>query len=513
MESLDASVLPKMMDKFVVHRPLRAMLLIGMIVHHRGHYCALEGEECSCFGDVTYGPLQQNFTTSIVKQVSGKVRCDNAAMGGDPSPLVRKVCICDSAVNFSFKEDASRGDIESVEIACNGVVNSSRKETRCFRKHRRHGSVTHLREGYRCANEGGYCECEGDVYFGELSTTKPALHAVSSSMIRCDTQSLGGDPAPGSKRKVCTCKTSEKASLPPEFKLRVIWIGEGKRGSLEDVISLFREAFNAYRVDRIAPIVFEKDEECGFTLPYQRGVAGVTAAHREAWKSFLGCPLFQADLVECDAQLMSCYFAQRQNNCMFSDFKGKSEWAVILEDDALIPPYAALNRTFLVDQIRRQFALALRDRSDLFYLGFCGEGNVHAQYMAKNWLCTHAYAVTPHAARLLLRWATVECDPARKHKIHPTTAVDWLMNHFCNKKYRKTFAHNAIPTSAKLSCSGVDHLPALFSMFPKNFAYKTNTRGFFVQSKNDSLRKIIDKSAPLLPHPPLTSRELRQNLP
>ena len=55
-----------------------------------GHLCADEGQECACYGYVTYG---YDHTWSEHRVANGKIVCANDVFG-DPLYGVKKKCLC-----------------------------------------------------------------------------------------------------------------------------------------------------------------------------------------------------------------------------------------------------------------------------------------------------------------------------------------------------------------------------------------------------------------------------------
>lgn len=244
--------------------------------------------------------------------------------------------------------------------------------------------------------------------------------------------------------------TAEYARYDPaSLRVRLVWVG--KPTITQHMADIFQLMFDGFKTKpEHCPSVYINDTKCG-----PRGVAGVTAAHRDVWK--------------------------RIDN--------RSDWTVVLEDDAILHPNAAAHRDDYVREVTRQLVMASDEGADLVWLGYCGNRKPEHMHAEVAWLCTHAYAATERAATSLLEYVQLDCS----HNKRP--AVDWQMHDLCSPKRRKE-AHY-LPKTARLNCSGVHDTNPLFDWRPqstiaKGSIYKPGTHGLIFQTTRPSLRKGID---------------------
>lgn len=395
-----------------------------------------------------------------------------------------------------------RGDVtKRVEntILCTASSFNATKEvngTKCRCLHARRALDEVQTVGSVCAVEGEPCRCFGRAHLGALSK-------YVQGSISCDSASFDGgdeDHFGVDEDRVCRCENEEPPELPSNLRMKVIWIGDGTRpGCLTDIIDLLKKAFDVNEVVRIDPVLFDDAEvssQCGFRKPYPLGVAGTTAAHREAWRHFLGCSPVSSGC----RRSMLCYFGENgSSSCQRDDEDDddENEWAIILEDDIFMSPLILQNQSDVVHELRRQLSMAIRDKSDVMYLGYCSMPSASPEhdYSLKNWLCLHAYAVNKRAARSLHRWVKVECTPEEPNF---APSVDAMTRALCNSKYRDVFPRE-VPQSDLLPCTNAHDFPPTFSIIPHEFEYQPKKavyfpmKGLIFQVNAASLRTTVNK--------------------
>lgn len=275
---------------------------------------------------------------------------------------------------------------------------------------------------------------------------------------------------------------------PDTLRIRVLAIRSGQHAAersvhLAEIFEMFKQGFGAEPefVDAVFFGAQPTVEECGWAKPVQVGSIGVLAAHREAWKHFVGC-----DSARCDQDdSFMCYAKKdRETRCPRS-FHRSDEWAIVLEDDAVMPPAASENRTLMILEIARHINWARKHGAQLFYLGSCGMGPLERQNREMNWLCTHAYAVTHFGARTLIDNVKFTCDPSARGTKEPPKhrpVLDWQMRDLCRGCNRTRY----LDPMAKLPCAGVHKMHPYMNQRPDQI--KRTTKGLFLQHASPSLR-------------------------
>lgn len=270
--------------------------------------------------------------------------------------------------------------------------------------------------------------------------------------------------------------TAEYARYDPaSLRVRLVWVGNPDRGETRHMVDIFQMMARGFGAspEHVASVFFN-ETNCG-----PLGVAGVTAAHREVWKRIVGCSSGCATL--------RCYIDERVE-CAPAN---RSDWTVVIEDDAILHPNAAAHRDLYVREVTRQLVMATEEGADLVWLGYCGNRKPERMHADVGWLCTHAYAATERAACSLLEHVRLDC---KTHARRP--AVDWQMHDLCSPKRRKE-AHY-LPRTARLNCSGVHDTNPLFDWRPPSTIasgsfYKPGTHGLIFQTTRPSIRRSIDQ--------------------
>jgi len=207
----------------------------------RTYRCANEGNWCPCFGNVVYTKkcagtfscnqaswgtvVSQRWNSNHRANVRGWVRCNNANLGGDPFPGHDKQCFCHPRNNFfslfgrrqlAIDEEA---EVPAVEEAVMPVEDNAVSRRLLAGLPDRYGWANG--DTHRCANEGGYCACDGNVVYtkkcaGTFSCNRASWGRVVSERwnsnhkanvnggVRCNNGNFGGDPLPGHDKQ-CFC--------------------------------------------------------------------------------------------------------------------------------------------------------------------------------------------------------------------------------------------------------------------------------------------------------------------
>ncbi|KAJ8609331.1 hypothetical protein CTAYLR_009125 [Chrysophaeum taylorii] len=285
-------------------------------------------------------------------------------------------------------------------------------------------------------------------------------------------------------------------NAPETVEIRVVAITSPRHAAersahLSEIFELFERGFRA-KPEFVDAVFFHskpRKRDCGWLEQMPIGTAGVLAAHREAWKHYLNCstgPCDDNDYDDTNASL-ACYLkrdaATRCSRTFARENSTRREWAVVFEDDAMMPLAASNHADLMILEIARQLAMARDEGADLLYLGSCGAGDVDQQYREKNWLCTHSYAVTPYGAQRLLEYVKFDCDPSVSHEHRPP--LDWQMRDVCRPWRRAAY----LPDNARMACGGVHSInPLFYHKPPDNITNKTKTHGLFFQYASQSLR-------------------------
>jgi len=211
----------------------------------RTYRCANEGGWCPCFGNVVYtkkcsgtfscnqaswGRVVSNrWNSNHRANVNGWVRCNNANMGGDPFPGHDKQCFCHPRNNWwssffgrrqlAIDEEAEVPAVPAVVEAVMPAEDNAVNRRLLAGLPDRYGWANG--ETHRCANEGGWCACDGNVVYtkkcaGTFSCNRASWGRVVSERwnsnhkanvnggVRCNNGNFGGDPFPGHDKQ-CFC--------------------------------------------------------------------------------------------------------------------------------------------------------------------------------------------------------------------------------------------------------------------------------------------------------------------
>merc|ERR1712241_280256 len=216
----------------------------------RTYRCANEGGWCPCFGNVVYtkkcsgtfscnqagwGRVVANrWNSNHRANVRGFIPCNNRNMGGDPFPGHDKQCFCHPTNSFfaslfgrrqlAIAEEAQVPAVVDLQVP---AFEESEVSVEDNADDRRQLAGLPDRYGwangrtYRCANEGGWCPCFGNVVYtkkctGMFSCNQASWGRVVSKRwnsnhkanvrgwVRCNNGNFGGDPFPGHDKQ-CFC--------------------------------------------------------------------------------------------------------------------------------------------------------------------------------------------------------------------------------------------------------------------------------------------------------------------
>jgi len=267
----------------------------------RATYCAAEGQWCRCGGVVFYGghynqiQVSELSSNGFVKQtVEASISCTNTELKHDPAPGLHKTCVCQTTGTTVATHCAKEGEL----CTCQGSVwygmpkhsvQATELTNNGFKSHAVHGSISCSAYGfgndphwgyhkvcyceivgsthaYRCAQEGGYCTCPGDAYYGHhfpagitvADLTNNGFEALSSyDSVDCGA-SWATDPAYG-YWKLCFCvpKTFEREQSA-EYLVNVLEQARERSRLLN--ISASRA------IDTAASLAIEIDDHTGTSL-------------------------------------------------------------------------------------------------------------------------------------------------------------------------------------------------------------------------------------------------------
>merc|ERR1711884_170714 len=237
----------------------------------RTHRCANEGGWCRCSGNVVYTKkctgffscnqaswetvVSYGFNSNHKSNVNGGVRCDNANFG-DPWPGYEKQCFChprgrrfSSLPLFGRRQLASideEAEVPAVEEPVMSAEDNADDRRQLAGLPDRYGwanSGTH-----RCANEGGWCSCTGNVVYtkkctGMFSCNRASWGRVVSERwnsnhkanvnggVRCNNGNFGGDPFPGHDKQ-CFCHPRQQ--LPSWFSYWQRFFGRRQLAAIDE---------------------------------------------------------------------------------------------------------------------------------------------------------------------------------------------------------------------------------------------------------------------------------------
>jgi len=232
----------------------------------RTYRCANEGGWCPCYGNVVYTKkctgifscnqaswgrvVSERWNSNHRANVRGFIPCNNGNFGGDPFPGHDKQCFCHPTNSFfsslfgrrqlAVDEEAEVPAVVDLQVPAFEEAEVSVEDNADDRRQLaglpdRYGWANG--ETHRCASEGGWCSCDGNVVYtkkcaGTFSCNTASWGRVVSERwnsnhkanvnggVRCNNGNFGGDPFPGHDKQ-CFCHPRQEQ--PTQFNYVQKW--------------------------------------------------------------------------------------------------------------------------------------------------------------------------------------------------------------------------------------------------------------------------------------------------